>query len=52
MECDVCGEFLGKDRRRSEVPSNDDALTSGEVLDDDLVNGKVLENGSKLLHAK
>jgi len=52
VERDVCGEFFGKGRRRSEVHSNDDALTSGEVLDDDLMSGKVLENGSRVLHAK
>jgi len=32
-----------------EVPSNDNALTGGEVLDGDFVGGKVPENGRKFL---
>ena len=52
MECDVSGGFLRKDRRRGEVPSNDDALTSGELLDLDFLGRKSLKFRSDLLDGK
>jgi hypothetical protein len=52
VEHNVGSEFLGKDGRRGEIPSNNDALASREMLNEDLVGGKGLEFGSKLLYAE
>jgi len=51
VEHNGVGEFLGSGGRRGEVPSNDDALASREVLDEDLTGGDGLEFGSELLYA-
>lgn len=52
MEHNFGGKFPGKDRGRSEVPSNDDARTNREMPDEDLTGGKGLEFGNELLYAE
>ena len=52
MEQDIGGELFGKDGRGGEVPRNNNALASVEVLDKDFMGGKGLEFRSEFLHAK
>jgi hypothetical protein len=49
---DIGGKFLGKNGGGSEVPGNDDALASRELLDLDFLGGKSLELGGELLDSE
>ena len=49
VDDDVGSEVLGKDGGGSEVPGNDDGLTSGELLDLDFLGRESLELRGKLL---
>jgi hypothetical protein len=52
VDNDVGGKLLRKDGGGSEVPGNDDALTSRELLDLDFLDGESLELGGELLNSE